>query len=804
MGISHYLTKSIKTKIILLLLVVVSGVMVAFEIYGYRVILAAEYAELDALSERTSTRLAENLEIPLWEVDSEWVESIITTEMMDKNIQGIFVEGEGGLFVSKTRDEQWQLVSGVSGFDAESLVHQALIFHDETKIGVVQLNITRRFVEAKVNEASLPRVVQTLFLVLTLILILSYIINRIVTNPLQRILETARLIAKGDYSRNIQIQSSDEIGMLGHEFNLMKGNVSLREKERDGALQQLQRELVHRSHNEAQLKLDDERTRAQLELTLKNFENEKALVAYALEVVTRISQSEECYLYLYDEMPQLIEHCRCFHVAHSAPLGEATSLPCTLESAGDWADALRYATPVIHNDGLDLQQGVALPSTISEHKYHLGVPIFSGGEMVAIVGVANSAKPYTLQLSETLSLYLNTMWDLLVKRRDAKELSELRHYLQNVIDSMPSVLVGVDANYAVEHWNHQAELVSGIEIDAAKGQGVEQVLPLFREQMFRLETALKEKIPQLVERVAHTQDGNLHYADIMVYPLVTNAHLGAVIRIDDVTERVRIEEMMVQTEKMMSVGGLAAGMAHEINNPLGGILQGVQNIRRRLSPELAKNQQAAEALNFDLDGMQSYLKQRQIIHFMDEISAAGKRASDIIANMLQFSRKAEGNRGEENINTLVEQTLDLAAVDYDLKKRYDFRKIKITREYEAVLPDVSCVGSEIQQVLLNLLRNAAQALLRQTERTQAAQITVRTYQRSEWLVIEVEDNGPGMSEEVSRRVFEPFFTTRPVGEGTGLGLSVSYFIIVEEHGGRLSVKAVEGQGSNFIIELPVV
>jgi signal transduction histidine kinase len=266
---------------------------------------------------------------------------------------------------------------------------------------------------------------------------------------------------------------------------------------------------------------------------------------------------------------------------------------------------------------------------------------------------------------------------------------------------------------------------------------------------------------------------------------------------------VRIEEMMVQTEKMMSVGGLAAGMAHEINNPLGGILLGLQNIRRRLSPELDSNRKVATGLGLDLDKVFDYLDQRQILHFLDGMSDACLRASEIVKNMLQFSRRAAGKKEPVNLIALLDSTLELAAMDYDLKKKYDFRLIEIIREYATELPLVPCIASEIQQVLLNLLRNAAQVLATLQDGAITPRVTVRLMQENNSVRIEIEDNGPGMEEVTRRRVFEPFFTTRPPGEGTGLGLSVSYYIVHDEHGGQMSVESSPDQGTIFIIQLPL-
>ena len=293
------------------------------------------------------------------------------------------------------------------------------------------------------------------------------------------------------------------------------------------------------------------------------------------------------------------------------------------------------------------------------------------------------------------------------------------------------------------------------------------------------------------------------YADLTVYPLITNGVDGAVIRIDDVTDRIRIEEMMIQSEKMLSVGGLAAGMAHEINNPLAGILQNIQVIQNRLFGDLPKNHQIAESLGLSLDAIKHYMDKRNIEEMIETIMASGQRAAKIVDNMLSFSRKSDSRHLAQDLATLMDQTVELAENDYDLKKKYDFRRIRVTRDYETDMPKVHCEPSKIQQVLLNILKNGAQAMALGTVEDAPATLHIKIYRHEDMARIEVTDNGPGMDESVRRRVFEPFFTTKAVGIGTGLGLSVSYFIITENHRGQLSVESKPGQGSRFIIELPI-
>jgi len=269
----------------------------------------------------------------------------------------------------------------------------------------------------------------------------------------------------------------------------------------------------------------------------------------------------------------------------------------------------------------------------------------------------------------------------------------------------------------------------------------------------------------------------------------------------DITERQRTQEFLIQSEKMFSVGGLAAGMAHEINNPLGGILQGVQNVLRRLSPGVPANQKAAAEFGVDLAALDRYMEARSIPKMLEGIRASGERAADIVQNMLNFSRKSESKRVDCDLHALINQAVELASSDYDLKKKYDFRKVEIVRAFDATLPQVFCTENEIVQVLLNLLKNAAQAM--HEARTPSPCITLSTRLDRHSAVIEVADNGPGMDEAVRRRVFEPFFTTKPPGSGTGLGLSVSFFIVTANHNGTFEVESHPGEGTRFIIRLPL-
>ncbi|GFM36609.1 PAS domain-containing sensor histidine kinase [Desulfovibrio psychrotolerans] len=401
--------------------------------------------------------------------------------------------------------------------------------------------------------------------------------------------------------------------------------------------------------------------------------------------------------------------------------------------------------------------------------------------------------------------------DIRQRLEDMEEKRSLRLLLANILDAMPSVLVGVDPQGHVVQWNRQAAVETGTDARTALGRPLAEVMPRVAHLMDDVWRAMETDQPVSLARNQVRNGSRLRFENVTIFPLPAQAGgapAGAVVRLDDVTEQVRLEQVMIQTEKMMSVGGLAAGMAHEINNPLGGILQGAQNILRRLSPELPANVQAAESVGCPLDSVHAYMQQRQIMRMLEGIRDSAVRAADIVANMLSFSRKSETAHSTHDINEIVDSTIRLASTDYDLKKSFDFRHIDIVREYAADLPPITCSRTEIEQVLLNLLRNAAQAMVA----CEGPRIVLRTgmYEgdgtpgvSGRHVLVEVEDNGPGMDEQTKMRVFEPFFTTKDPGVGTGLGLSVSYFIITENHRGHMEVESEPGSGTRFTILLPM-
>jgi len=253
------------------------------------------------------------------------------------------------------------------------------------------------------------------------------------------------------------------------------------------------------------------------------------------------------------------------------------------------------------------------------------------------------------------------------------------------------------------------------------------------------------------------------------------------------------QQQLLQSEKMAAIGQLAAGVAHEINNPVGFVNSNLGTLKTYVSQLLkiigayesgVPENIAAARKTADLDFLREDLPS-----LVAESQEGLGRVTKIVQDLKDFSHVDQAERQHADLNSAIESTLNV--VWNELKY-----KAEVIRELSDI-PAVECVPAQINQVFMNLLVNAAQAIEHQ------GKIFVRSGTENSQVWFEIEDTGQGMSEEVQNRIFEPFFTTKPVGKGTGLGLSISYDIIVKKHGGRLDVRSTLGKGTCFRIWLPV-
>ncbi|WP_461209474.1 CHASE4 domain-containing protein [Desulfocurvus sp. DL9XJH121] len=376
----------------------------------------------------------------------------------------------------------------------------------------------------------------------------------------------------------------------------------------------------------------------------------------------------------------------------------------------------------------------------------------------------------------------------------------------NLFRLSPDVILVTDMETGVIEDANAAFLdLAGCPLEEVQGRTLDEL-------GITMDPPLREKFKEQVRRVGHAEnyEGEFRSAGVsfglfamsgVAVDIGGKAFLATVAR--NITAMKKMQKIMVHSEKMFSVAGMAAGIAHEINNPLGIVLQASQNLLKRTDPNFHKNRKVAEELGLDLERLGEYVRVRKLDQFIDDIQKAAVRASVIIRHMLDFSRHSESGHTPCDMGSIIEGAVALANSDFDLKKNYDFKSMTLNVSVEEGLPPVECSATEIEQVLLNLLRNAAQAMAGADPPIQAPRIDIRVSRHDSWVRVEVRDNGPGMSEDLQRRVMEPFFTTKPPGVGTGLGLSVSYFIITSGHGGRFSLSSSPGQGACFTIDLPL-
>ncbi|MBC6608231.1 hypothetical protein H8B13_15490 [Hymenobacter sp. BT188] len=262
------------------------------------------------------------------------------------------------------------------------------------------------------------------------------------------------------------------------------------------------------------------------------------------------------------------------------------------------------------------------------------------------------------------------------------------------------------------------------------------------------------------------------------------------------TELRTTQAQLIQKEKMASLGELTAGIAHEIQNPLN-FVTNFSDVSTELMLEL-------QEAHLGGDGEEVAALAGDVTENLTKIRQHGQRASSIVRGMLEHARPSSGERIPTNINALCEEYLRLAYQGQRTKT--PLFEVEVITDFAPQIPLTNLVAADLGRVLLNLYSNAFYALhARQqgSEQDFTPTLRVSTKHGGKHVEIRVEDNATGMPESVQAKIFQPFFTTKPTGEGTGLGLSLSYDIIAQGHGGTLSVESQEGRGTTFIITLPV-
>jgi signal transduction histidine kinase len=262
----------------------------------------------------------------------------------------------------------------------------------------------------------------------------------------------------------------------------------------------------------------------------------------------------------------------------------------------------------------------------------------------------------------------------------------------------------------------------------------------------------------------------------------------------------RLQKITKDADKMEALSILSAGVAHEIRNPLGTLIQGGQNLSRRLDATLPSNKQVADELGVDINKIYEYAKNREIFKFIHEMKSAGERIADVVKSLLTLTNDTGEESYLNNINDLLESTLQIFYNEKSKPYKLDASKITIVKNFANNLPAVICCRSSLQTVFNNLLLNSAYGL---NAVTHEPKITITSKLVNNYIEILFEDNGIGIKKENMKNLFAPFFTTKEVGQGMGIGLTVAYGVVVSRHSGELFIESEEGVGTKVTVHLPI-
>ncbi len=516
-------------------------------------------------------------------------------------------------------------------------------------------------------------------------------------------------------------------------------------------------------------RLDYRRTLIEFGRTLTNEVRFDPMLGSVMDRVSQTLLVDRLAIFMEDPLqPGQMRIARSMGVRLSEPMDLSFLEPARPEFA---RGALFFESPRAARD-----VGDSVRQTLEQLDLNYFIPCRIREHTVAVLGLGKTVDGDFLssddvELVQTIAGYVAVALDnaqlYTSLEQKALEIARLKDFSENIVESLNVGVLAVDLGGIVESWNTRMEQLFGVSRQDAVGHQLRALLPqeLASEIAARKE---EEQITGIYKQRVHHQ-GKYLTLNVSITPLVSKSgeRIGRLLLFDDVTQRERMEEQMSQTEKLTSLGLLAAGVAHEVNTPLAVISNYIQMLAKQM-PEGDPRQ-----------------------GIIDKIVKQTFRASEIVNNLLNFSRTGAAELADIDVNRVVEETLSLVA--HPLKTS----QIQIVKQLGATLPPVRGSANKLQQVFLNLFLNARDAM------PGGGMLEVRTAAHNGSVEVEIADTGAGIPREHIHRIFDPFFTTKATGRGTGLGLSVSYGII-KEHAGKIDVRSTPGKGTSFHVEFPAV
>ncbi|HEX2780842.1 MAG TPA: PAS domain S-box protein [Gemmatimonadaceae bacterium] len=426
----------------------------------------------------------------------------------------------------------------------------------------------------------------------------------------------------------------------------------------------------------------------------------------------------------------------------------------------------RAAIPLIFNDDVDEAKHNFRLTLAGESRRYEARIIAANGEP-RLISVTNTPIRHASAVVGVLGVARDVTEDR--ARAEALERSEARY--ERLVESAADAIFTLDRDMHFTSVNRALEHGTGRGRDTMLGHSALEICdPRDAEAMREaLAATMRGERPRVEVRYLGP-DGEPRPASLIAAPIMERGEIvGALGIVRDVTEEKRLVEQLLQQEKLAAIGQLVSGVAHELNNPLAGMMAFSELLLAQYDPADEKR------------------------HVLENINHEANRAAKIVRNLLTFARRHQPERQATDINQVLLDTVEL--------RRYALRveQIELAVELDGTLPKTWADPFQLQQVFLNLLSNAEQAL---EHWTGERRLTVSTKREGKHIVIRVADSGPGIDAAQVDQIFNPFYTTKGVGKGTGLGLSISDGI-VREHNGRITVTSKPGAGATFMIELPI-
>jgi len=636
-----------------------------------------------------------------------------------------------------------------------------------------------------------------------IMVITSYGVSRSVLKPIRQFQKGTEIIAEGNLDYQIGITKRDEIGDLARSFDNMRVKVKDRTTELKAANQQMEASNQQLRASEQQLKASEQALQKADESTRRKNAVLKAINKIFLETLVCESEEDVAYACITEAevltgsefglIGEINEADRFDTLSYGdlgwaicqMPESKAITLSKNMEIGGIWGQSILQEESQIINDPASHPAQVGIPEGHPPINSFMGIPLKHAGKTIGMIGLANKEGGYDSADQEAAESLSVALVEALRGKQAEEALRASEVKFRQFFENEPSYCYMISPEGEILDVNSAALKALGYRKEELVGKPLKMIYaPESRPRMKQLLVRWKETGElRNEEMVISPKEGDKRTVllNVGVVKDKNGNVLHSVSVQSDITERKKaekekkaLEAQLRQSQKLESIGTLAGGVAHEINNPLMGIISYAELIHDRIQDE-------------------------KLQEFANGIIKEGNRVGKIVKNLLSFARQDKQSHSPASIEDILDSSLTL--IGAILRKN----QITIEKEIPDNLPKVKCRSQQIEQVILNLLTNARDALNERYDdyhEDKIIMISIRPFDKegNKWIRTTIEDHGTGIPPEIIDRIFDPFFTTKSRAKGTGLGLSVSYGII-KDHNGELSVESEPGKYTRFHVDL---